>query len=377
MNVCDAHGAVHKSQKNLSTGEGYLLAAFFMQKSIIQEMLIDRDMPYMKTKGFSREQYRLQIESTQGSGPWLICEECIGVLNLGSDDQSASRDAAKRWWQDKNLSGHLPGKIAAVREKKPSTFIGKGNQMILPLAIGVEMGFVKVPAGVYKRGSKCFFLCYRKMYLDEYWIGVTPVTNSQYQAFINAVGHDPPGHWEGGDMPVKKNDHPVVMVTWHDARAFCAWLSELGDEIIRLPNAAEWEKAARGTDGRKYPWGEKEPDDGLCNFDNNICDTTRVGRYSPAGDSPYGCVDMIGNVREWNSSTYEPIIKGDSGFAAGLYFGSFSADANFVTPQYVGRCPPDVTGNDFGFRCARLGASPQCQEYKLGDLGYFRIQIQT
>lgn len=90
----------------------------------------------------------------------------------------------------------------------------------------------------------------------------------------------------------------MVYVSWSDVRAFCAWLSRETGTPIRLPSEAEWEKAARGPDGRLYPWGDRAPTVDLCNFNANVGDTTPVGRYSPQGDSAYGCADMAGNVRE-------------------------------------------------------------------------------
>ncbi len=95
-----------------------------------------------------------------------------------------------------------------------------------------------------------------------------------------------------------KSDHPVTQVSWDDAVAYCEWLSRTTGRSYRLPTRAEWEKAARGSDGRSYPWGNWPPNNQLCNFDHNVDDTTPVGRY-PNGVSPYGCWDMAGNVWEW------------------------------------------------------------------------------
>ena len=140
--------------------------------------------------------------------------------------------------------------------------------------------------------------------LPEYSIGKYPVTNAQYLAFVDATGQESPKHWKGGKPPGDKEDHPVVYVTWHDAMAYCRWLAEATGEAYRLPSEAEWEKAARGTDGRIYPWGD-EWDEKRCNSDEGgPGDTTPVGQYSPGGDSPYGCVDMAGNVWEWTRSLW-------------------------------------------------------------------------
>jgi formylglycine-generating enzyme required for sulfatase activity len=149
-------------------------------------------------------------------------------------------------------------------------------------------------------------LPYHQVYLPQYGIGRYPVTNAQYEAFVRDTGYEAPLHWDGDVAPQGKRDHPVVYVSWHDAMAYCQWLSERTGLAYRLPSEAEWEKAARGTDGRLWPWGDARPTARLCNFKGNVGDTTPVGRYSPAGDSPYGCADMAGNVCEWTRSIDRP-----------------------------------------------------------------------
>jgi formylglycine-generating enzyme required for sulfatase activity len=137
--------------------------------------------------------------------------------------------------------------------------------------------------------------------LPGYWIGRTPVTVAQFRAFVEGSGHRPR---DEGSLR-KQDDHPVVNVSWHDALAHCRWLEERTGLPVSLPSEAEWEKAARGVDGRTYPWGEVPPDETRCNFANREGGTTAVGRYSPRGDSPYGCADMAGNVWEWTRSLYK------------------------------------------------------------------------
>ena len=190
---------------------------------------------------------------------------------------------------------------------------------------GIEL--VYIPAGPFLYGSADSDKLARDnekprrmIDLPGYWIGRAPVTNDQFGRFIKAIGYktvaeresktDEAGwintrstwDWvEGADWQrprgpassiAGKGDHPVVQVSWDDAQAFCDWAG------LALPTEEQWEKVARGMDGRIWPWGNEPPTVGHLNFNGNVVDTTTVGSYSPKGDSPYGCVDMAGNVWE-------------------------------------------------------------------------------
>lgn len=183
------------------------------------------------------------------------------------------------------------------------------NGFLVEILGGIE--FVRVPAGKFLMGStkenKSAYDGERPQHTVDipydYWMARFPVTNEQYGAYIKSKGgNHPVSGWK------KKKDHPVVRVSWKDAMAYCQWLNSLlkpefpSGFALRLPTEAEWEKAARNTDRREYPWGDQ--------FDKNKCNTdeggkggtTPVGLYSPQDDSPYGCADMAGNVWEWTRS---------------------------------------------------------------------------
>ncbi len=135
-----------------------------------------------------------------------------------------------------------------------------------------------------------------KVYLDGYWIGKYEVTFAQYDQYCNDKKRERPDDEGWG-----RKNMPVINVSWDDAAAYCQWLSDKTGLQFNLPTEAQWEKAARGNDHRKYPWGSREPDKDLANFSVK---TTPVGSY-PAGASPYGLLDMAGNVWEWCSDWYE------------------------------------------------------------------------
>jgi len=168
------------------------------------------------------------------------------------------------------------------------------------------MAVVHVPAGSFQYGPDR-----RPAETDEFWIGRYAVTNAEYKRFLDANPAYPvpyvaadwaaPYNWNGErrEYPPGKASHPVVLVRWADAQAFCEWAD------MRLATEMEWEKAARGSDGREYPWGDEPLTPELCNCDHSTLGTSPVGRYSPQGDSPYGCGDMAGNVAEWTGTAGE------------------------------------------------------------------------
>jgi formylglycine-generating enzyme required for sulfatase activity len=135
--------------------------------------------------------------------------------------------------------------------------------------------------------------------LPEFYISRTPVTNRHYAQYLANIDLPIPNYWQTKLLPKHFLDHPVVNISFNDAAAYTRWAG------MQLPSEEQWEKAARGIDGRSYPWGDQWREGYCHNVEGGFEFTTPVGKYSPRGDSPYGCVDMLGNVFEWTNSSYE------------------------------------------------------------------------
>ena len=196
---------------------------------------------------------------------------------------------------------------------------------------------VAVPAGEFLSGAEKAPASTGAFYIDRF-----PVTNREYQVFVKATGAEEPAHWRRGTWPEGKGDHPVVQVKWESANAYAQWAGK------RLPTELEWEKAARGTDGRVYPWGSQW-DASRCNTSSE--GTTPVGQFSPGGDSPYGAADMSGNVWEWIGGKYSPLrmpLRGGDWL-----------DGREEATTFHRRMHTPMRKNDFvGFRCAADSATP-------------------
>ena len=177
--------------------------------------------------------------------------------------------------------------------------------------------------------------------LAGFWMLRTPVTNALWRAAVQAGAVEQPSNTRAYDDPARAQ-HPVVYVTREQARAYATWVGG------RLPRDAEWTRAAQGDDGRTYPWGEQPPDATRANYNRNVGATTPVGSY-PAGASPYGLLDMAGNVWEW----VEPDGGGDRPFI--VRGGAFNTNAVVVVCGARLEYDSDSVSSSVGFRVVSPG----------------------
>lgn len=247
--------------------------------------------------------------------------------------------------------------------------VGGGEELVVNLAGGVWTTLSLVPSGEFLMGSQPSHdpeagraeQPQHRVAVADFYISRFPVTNAQFQAFTRAANYALPL-----GLPRERDSHPVVNVTWDDAAAFCRWLSKATGRTFRLPTEAEWEKAARGTDGRLFPWGSVwDPARLNCTPTPaaSVGTTTPVGTYSPAGDSPYGAADMSGNVWEWCGDWFDGQTYGrraarpardPQGPATGPGYvargGAFNSSAKQVRAAHRNWYYPDDRRADLGFR---------------------------
>ncbi|MBI4863720.1 MAG: formylglycine-generating enzyme family protein [Candidatus Riflebacteria bacterium] len=340
----------------------------------------------------------------------------IALLGMGpAGVDSLASDPGSHQGQHGPLHSPMPASIPAGAPPLPPS--GPSTQAVVigpvasasPVAIVPGSGgtidderMVTVNAGEFAMGSNLGepdLKPEHKVYLDEFEIGIHEVTNRRFEQFVKATGYrtrseveNQSSCWDGrhwtplpgfdrlhpqgpGSSIEGKAEHPVVHVTWDDAQAFCIWAGK------RLPTEAEWEKAARGTDGRLYPWGSEPAADGktlnlgdrrgyrefhlafaMVSVDDGHGWAAPVGSY-PAGKSPYGLFDAAGNVAEWCSAWYGKDYyaqsparnpQGPATGAAHVVRGGSFASFEAATRSVV-RAKLEVGGRDCatGFRCAR------------------------
>lgn len=247
---------------------------------------------------------------------------------------------------------------------------------LLLLAGCASAQMIDIPAGPFTMGSDTGPEDERPAHsviLNAFAIDRLPVTNAQFAAFLDSTGvtgsrgeklydHDDPDariHRRGNRWQADPGaeNHPVVEASWSGARAYCGWRG------ARLPTEAEWEKAARGIDGRRYPWGNQAPDTRQARFGAGWHDTAPVDAH-PAGASPYGVLDMAGNAWEWVSSAFRPYpYRADDGRedpapgpVRSTRGGGQDSPAGEITTTQRGRHlsrNPAAGHHNIGFRCAR------------------------
>jgi formylglycine-generating enzyme required for sulfatase activity len=270
-------------------------------------------------------------------------------------------DIGLRAWraaQEGNLS------ILLIRYELASFDIGRPNSNI-PLNTRTsqmdDMIQVYIPEGEFIMGDdgdpKSKEYPKHPVYLNAFWMDKVEVTNAMYEKCANSGDCFPPvsrlnpyyGKWAYRDLP-------VVYVNWYGAEKYCAWAGR------RLPTEAEWEKAARGTDARYYTWGSERANPRLANFAESLIGEPLPAYRYPLGASPYGVLNMGGNVREWVadwfdnkyylSSPYENPKGAETGTERSLRGGAYDANASDITTFRRYKHEPDSAGLSRGFRCA-------------------------
>ena len=261
-----------------------------------------------------------------------------------------------------SMSSPTPGPTATPLPS-PAPTLGIGSTW---LRSADNMTMLYVPGGTFTMGSADMTdATPHQVTLSAYWIDQTDVTNAEYAKCVAAGGCAAPSSISSATRAryysnSQFDNYPVIEVTWDQAKSYCAWAGKASNATVGLPTEAQWELAARGTDGRIYPWGSAAIDKSYANYNQNVGDTTAVCSY-PQGNSPYGACDIAGNVWQWVADLYgaygtSPVSNPGgppSGTSRVLRGGSWSYYVNGLRSAFRYSNDPAFTVNYIGFRCAR------------------------
>lgn len=281
--------------------------------------------------------------------------------------RAAGEDLFKNQWHEHDVTHQNRYTMEEITGLLPSKQWQELESKITVPEGTFEMGTDNLKADAQNRPA-------HNVFLPTYQIDKYPVTNAQYAQFVAQTERRVPLSWPDGKFKIKEILHPVVMVTWFDAKAYCGWVNK------RLPTEAEWEKAARGDDARRWPWGNVIDTLRLNNY-YNVGSTTSVFKYDN-GLSPYGAYDMAGNVQEWVLDSFEKyseskapavifiakvavasdapedkrakmgrIVNTDKKYKV-MRGGSWKGDPFSSSSYHRGYAWPNSTSDFFGFRCA-------------------------
>lgn len=302
----------------------------------------------------------------------------LHVMKLGSMRMDEMR--AKASYDLKKMDSHIRAAgeelhRQEIHEKSAKNTYSKAEAQALLKADEWEAleDMVEIPAGEFLMGTNLARANdqnkpQHKAVLPRYSIDKYPVTQAQYALFVAQNHYRPPLNWDEGHIPQGMAKHPVTMVSWYNARDYCAWRGK------HLPREAEWEKAARGTTGQRWPWG-KHMKAGSLNVYYKVGHSTAVDTY-PQGASPYGVMDMAGNVQEWTATEFKPYPgadgsnqvfhprKLDASYTAGsedkervIFFvmrgGSWKSDPFSAATYHRNFSLPNYASDFFGFRCVK------------------------
>ncbi len=318
--------------------------------------------------------YRQQVQEAI----WLEEAEAeYAILRLRARREPPERvlAALETFWQaypdydPDGLAGQCHTALQKQQAAKPAAPRLSRSESLLP-----PFAWIEIPAGKVKLASGGYLKKDTTFDVPAFAISKYPITNAQFARFIEAGGYREQKWWTAAGWQQRESEQwteprywqdkkwngaeqPVVGVSWYESAAFCCWLREISGEKILLPTEQQWQRAAQGDDNRAYPWG-KDWDGTRCN--NSVSPqksdrTTPVRQYEGRGDSPFGVVDLAGNVWEWCLTAYETgSVELNGTDVRVLRGGSWGyGNTDYFRASYRNWYHPRLRGDDRGFRCAR------------------------